>query len=82
MRFEAYKGDRVVVLLGHNSWQEAVAYFEDCYSLGRKELAWAWQIIEIKEPEKIEPDLSPVVSSFLSNAAAQGGRVSKRKKSP
>ena len=82
MKFEAHKGGRTVVLIGHDSLQEVQEYFELCYSFKRRELAWAWKISEIKEPEKTESKLANPVTAFLSRVGAEGGSKSKRKKSP
>lgn len=71
-----------MVLIGHNSLQEAQEYFELCYSLERRELAWSWKISEIKEPKKTESKLANPVTAFLRRVGAEGGSKSKRKKSP
>ena len=75
MRFEAHKGGRTVALIGHDSLHEAREYFELCYSLERRELAWEWQIVEIGK-------MPPPLTAFLKKIGAEGGRTSKRKKSP
>jgi hypothetical protein len=82
MKFLAHKRGRKVVLIGHSSLQEAQEYFELCYSLEMRALAWDWKISEIKEPEKTESKLANPVTAFLSKVGAEGGSKSKRKKSP
>jgi len=82
MKFEAHKGNKVVILHGHNSREEALDYFEGCYSDERVTLAWEWKIIRTPEPEKTESKLTQSVAAFLSRVGAEGGSKSKRKKSP
>ena len=81
MKFIAVNGNHTVYLPERDTRQKAIEFFEGLYTLEKMHLAWEYEIIEIKEPEKSEPKESAIIASFLARNGAEGGRKSKRKKS-